>query len=100
MARKYTKVKLIEEEAVKMRTSGKTNREVAEHFNLEAEQIKELLKRRNRTKRKAEAGIIPRRPGRPPKGLARTEEAKDYEIKRLKMENELLRDFLRHAGRR
>jgi orotate phosphoribosyltransferase-like protein len=100
MARKYTKVKLIEEEAVKMRTSGKTNREVAEHFNLEVEQVKELLKRRNRAKRKIEAGIIPRRPGRPPKGFTRTEEEKDNEIKRLKMENELLRDFLLHAGRR
>jgi hypothetical protein len=46
-----------------------------------------------------EAGITPRRRGRPPKGYKLTEDEKDNEIKRLKMENELLRDFLRAAGR-
>ena len=100
MPRSYTKLKAIEEEVVRMRVAGKTNREVAEHFGLETEQIKELLKRRNRGERKLEAGILPRRPGRPSKGFVRAEEEKDYEIKRLKMENALLRDFLHRAGRR
>jgi transposase len=42
----------------------------------------------------------PRRRGRPPKGNRVTEKDKDNEIKRLTMENELLRDFLRVCGRR
>jgi hypothetical protein len=45
-------------------------------------------------------GIVPRRRGRLPKGFLTTEQEKDNEIKRLKMENELLRDFLRIAGRK
>ncbi|MEE1491870.1 MAG: hypothetical protein UGF45_07600 [Massilioclostridium sp.] len=47
-----------------------------------------------------EAGIMPRRRGRPPKGYVPTKQEKENEIRRLKMENELLRDFLRLAGRR
>ena len=41
----------------------------------------------------------PRSRGRPPKGNGVTEKDKDNEIKRLTMENELLRDFLRVCGR-
>lgn len=43
---------------------------------------------------------IPKRRGRPPKGCVPTEKERDNEIKRLKMENELLRSFLQIAGRR
>ena len=42
----------------------------------------------------------PRRRGRAPKGHKLTENDKDDEIKRLQMENELLRDFLRVSGRK
>jgi len=42
----------------------------------------------------------PRRKGRPPNGYRLTENDKDNEIKRLQMENELLRDFLRAFGRK
>ncbi|MDY3988191.1 MAG: hypothetical protein SOY88_02440 [Massilioclostridium sp.] len=47
-----------------------------------------------------EAGIMPRCRGRPPKGYVPMEQEKENEIRRLKMENELLRDSLRLAGRR
>ena len=43
--RKYTHVKGLEPEIVEMRESGKTKREMAEHFGLITEQEKELLKR-------------------------------------------------------
>ena len=99
--RNYTHVKILEPEIVEMRESGKTKREIAEHFGMTTEQVKELLKRYRRRERKIAAGITPRPKGRPRKdALPRdvvTEQA--YEISRLKMENKLLRDFLQLTGR-
>lgn len=93
--------KHIIDEVKKMRESGKTYREIAEHLNLRnSESVRELLKRDRRCQLKLESGIMPRRHGRPPKGYQPTEQEKDNEIRRLKMENELLRDFLRIAGRK
>jgi predicted transcriptional regulator len=111
MARSYVHVKVIEELVYEMREAGKTNREIAEELGLTMTQLKNLINRRNRAERKAAAGILPRRRGRPPKviNLTKSDERdvikritkeKDYEISRLKMENDLLRDFLRLAGRR
>ena len=100
--RNYTHVKILEPEIVEMRESGKTKREIAEHFGMTTEQVKELLKRYRRRERKIAAGITPRPKGRPRKdALPRdvvTEQA--YEISRLKMENKLLRDFLQLTGRK
>ena len=100
--RNYTHVKILEPEIVEMRESGKTKREIAEHFGMTTEQVKELLKRYRRRERKIAAGIMPRPKGRPRKDAAprdlETEQA--YEINRLKMENKLLRDFLQYAGRK
>ena len=39
-----------------MKASGKTKREIAEHFGLTTEQVKELLKRYRRKERKISAG--------------------------------------------
>lgn len=44
--------------------------------------------------------LNPKLRGRPPKGYVPSEQDKDREIKRLRMENELLRSFLQIAGRR
>jgi len=74
---------------------------IEEYFGLEGDRpIHNLLKRRRRKEERILAGIPVRAKGRPPKGYTKPEGEKDYEIKRLKMENELLRDFLRLAGRR
>ena len=101
MPRSYTSIKALTEEIKNMVREGKTQREIAEHFGYKDKYVvKELLKRERRKERKEEAGIPPRRPGRPPKGYVPSEKEKDNEIKRLKMENELLRDFLRLAGRK
>ena len=85
-----------------MKVSGKTKREIAEHFGLTAEQVKELLKRYRRKERKISAGIMPRPQGRPRKdSTPRNIEAEQaYEINRLKMENKLLRDFLQFVERK
>ena len=100
MSKGYTKVQQIFPEIKKMILAGKTQREIAEHFGLKDKYVvKELLKRERRKERKLDAGILPKRRGRPPEGYQPTEKEKENEIKQLRMENELLRDFLRLAGR-
>ena len=101
MARPYTHVQVVEKEMLEMKAEGKTNREIAEYFGFQDKYVvKGWVKRYNRRMREMEAGIMPRRRGRPPKGYVPTEQEKENEIRRLKMQNELLRDFLRLAGRR
>ena len=94
MPRSYVHVKLIEKEIFEMKAAGKSNRKIREQYGLSEKQLKNLITRHNRAEERLQAGIQPRRRGRPPKGYQPTEQEKDNEIKRLKMENELLRDFL------
>ena len=69
-------------------------REVAEALGLEGDRpIHNLLKR----ERKKNVQGMPKQRGRKP---ARTLQEYKYENKRLKMENELLRDFLSLVGRK
>ena len=100
MPRSYTQVKVLEEEIFRQKAEGKSNREIREQYGLSKKQMNNLITRHNRAERLHEAGITPRRRGRPPNGYKSTEGEKDNEIKRLKMENELLRDFLRASGRK
>ena len=101
MVREYTHIKIMGKEIMEMKEAGKTNREIAEHYGYKDKYVvKGFIKRQNQRERKKEAGILPKRRGRPRKGYVLSEQEKDNEIKRLKMENELLRDFLRLAGRR
>ncbi len=53
-------------------------------------------------KAKLEAGVIPRPKGRPRKDAVPRDivAQQAYEIQRLRMENKLLRDFLRSTGRK
>lgn len=99
MARKYTHMMVLEKEILAMKAEGKSQREIAKECGFELKQVKKFFERHNKRSRKNEAGITPRLRGRPPKGFRVSEKGKDYEIKRLKMENELLRDFLRGIGR-
>ena len=48
MSRKYTKIKELEPEILKMRAAGKTRREIAESLGLEKSQIKSWINRYNR----------------------------------------------------
>ena len=101
--RNYTHVQMLLPEIEAMIAEGKTQREVAEHFGFKDKYVvKKLLKRQREKQRKLEAGIVPHPKGRPRKDAAPRDVATEqaYEIERLRMENKLLRDFLRSAGRR
>lgn len=102
MSRKYTKIALLENEIMAMRTAGKTRREIAESLGLKEVQIKNWVNRHNRKERRLNAGILPKRKGRPRKNPVSGDivEMQAAEIKRLKMENELSRDFLLSVGRK
>ena len=100
MPRQYTHLKEVEAEVFKLKEEGKTNREIAAHFGVTREQIKSLINRHNRNESKLEQGIIVKTKGRPRTRPLTPEEEKDREIARLRMENELLRDFLHLAGRK
>ena len=85
--RNYTHIKELLPTIQAMVTEGMTQREIAEHFGFkDKEVVREALKRERRKKRQ-----IPKFRGRKP---AKTLQDYKYENKRLKMENELLRDFL------
>ena len=82
---------------------GKTQREVAEYYGFRDNQVvKRLLERERRKERKLEAGIRPRPKGRPRKDAAPRDVVAEQacEIQRLRMENKLLRDFLRFTERK
>lgn len=97
--RKYTRIKAIEAEILQMHSEGETHRAIAEAYGLEREQVKKFLKRH----RKRQALLLeeqtikpkgrPRKDGQPPRQNPETE------IKRLRMENKLLRDFLQSMER-
>ena len=99
--RKYTKIKAIEAEILTMREAGKTRREIAEHFGLEKQQIAWWVSRYNKSQAKLAAGIAPHPQGRPRKDATPRDIIAEqrYEIQRLKMENDLLRDFLSLTGK-
>ena len=99
----YTHVQALLPEIKTMLAEGKTQREVAEYYGFQDKQVvKRLLERERRKERKLEAGIIPRPKGRPRKDAVPRDIVAEqaYELQRLRMENQLLRDFLRCTGRR
>lgn len=99
--REYTHVERFREEILKRREAGQTFREIAEQLKFKDKYVvKEFFKRERRKQKNIEAGIVPRQRGRQPKEYRNIEAEKDNEIKRLRMENKLLRDFLHLAGRK
>ncbi len=102
MARKYVKMEHMTEEALKLQEQGKTKREIGEMYGLTKEQIKNLLYRHRSKANKVVRinNLIPKRKGRPRKKPITTQKEMELEVSRLKMENELLRDFLQSIGRR
>jgi len=94
--RQWTSIKEYEEEILAMRAKGNSRQEIADELGLSKRQIKDWICRYNR--RVASTGTgLPKQRGR--KAAVTLQEYK-YENKRLKMENELLRDFLHLAGRK
>ena len=91
--RGYTHVKELLPAIHRMVAEGKTQREIAEYYGFrDKEVVSEALKRE---RRKAER--VPKQRGRKP---AKTLAEYKYENQRLKMENELLRDFLQSIERK
>ena len=88
MPRKYQHMQLLVPQIKEMLQQGKTQKEVEKVLGLTGDRpIHNLLKR----ERKKELQGMPKQRGRKP---AKTLQEYKYENKRLKMENELLRDFL------
>ena len=96
---------------IAMREAGKTRQEIANELGLTKEQIKSWVNRYNKKLKKQAEGIPTLPTGRPRKDYELTDENRvDYykrqlrlsesENKRLKMENELMRDFLSLTGRK
>ena len=100
MARKYMKVEGLTEIIRERKANGETNRGIGESYGLTKEQVKQLITRQNRKERKIAAGYIPRPKGRPRKELVSDEAKRNNELVQLRMQVELLRNFLCEAGRR
>ena len=92
--RKYTHVQRLLPEIKAMVEAGKTQREIAEHYGFSDKSVVKRLLERERRK---ELQGIPKQRGRKP---TKTLSEYKYENKRLKMENELLRDFLQSTERK
>ena len=93
MPRKYEKVQELFPVVKKMVNEGYTQQQIAEKLKLgNKEVVKELLRR----ERRKEIQGVPKQRVRKP---AKTLQEYKYENKRLKMEVELLRDFLSLTGK-
>ena len=100
MSRQYTKVEALSEEVFRRKAAGETNREIGTRFGLSKEHIKGLVKRQNRKQRLIANGHAPQPTGRPRKSLLNEEQKRDKELVELRMQVELLRNFLSEVGRR
>ena len=89
MPREYTNIARYSEKILDLKSQGYTRGEIAERVGLSKDQIHQFFCRYHRNQRKIAAGKLPKRKGRPPQ----TERIED-ELQRLRMENELMRDFL------
>ena len=77
MPRTYRHVKGFEEEIFRLKAEGKINREIRELYGSSEKHMKNLIIRHNRREEKKAMGILPRCPGRPPKGSHITDREKD-----------------------
>ncbi len=110
MPREYRHIQEYEKEILELRSQGLTFSEIGKRYGFTNKQLHDFFTRYNKKQRKLEAGIEIKPKGRPRKDgtklppsvqqlgkltqlqyeLAR----KDRYIKRLEMENELMKDFL------
>ena len=100
MSRRYVKVEGLAEEVFRRKAAGETNREIGEHFGLTKEQVKQLATRQRRKHRLIKSGYIPRPKGRPRKDATDENVRQQNELAQLRMQVELLRNFLSEVGGR
>ena len=92
--RKYTHIQSLLPKIKALVAAGMSQREIADRLGIENKRvIKDLLYRERNRKETS----IPKQRGRKP---AKTLQEYKYENKRLRMENELLRDFLQSTERK
>ena len=105
MPRSYQHISNYENEILELKSKGLTRKEIGAKLGFTEKQVKNFIYRYNEKQRKLKAGVAIRAKGRPPKDYEITEDMKinelkyiiarkDSKIKRLEMENELMRDFL------
>lgn len=105
MSKSYRRISDYEKEILEMKSQGSTKREIANRYGFTKEQLHNFISRYNAKQRKLAAGLALKRKGRPPKDYVVSEQdkvaelkyilaRKEANIKSLKMENELMRDFL------
>ena len=110
MPREYRHIQQYENEILKLKEKGLTHREIGEQLGFTKIQVKRFFERYRNTQKKLNAGITIKPKGRPRKDgttlppsvqqlsklsqLQYENASKDRYIKRLEMENELMRDFL------
>ena len=98
--RKYTHIKGMEDLVISMRESGMTRQEIADELGLDKIQVKNCVYRYNQRRTVLSHGYEPRPKGRPRKDGQVPKQDPQKEIERLRMENKLLRDFLRSTERK
>ena len=91
--RKWSNIKIVGPEIIKMCKEGRTRQEMADALGLEKVQIKNWISRYNREQRHLAARLLPKWKERSRRSGYTAIEECQYEIQRLKMENELLWDF-------
>ena len=110
MPRNYRHISDYESEILEMRKQGKTRKEICEKYGFSLQQVKDFITRYNQKQKKLASGISIKPKGRPRKDgmelppsvrqlnkltqLQYKLAMKERHIKRLEMENELMRDFL------
>jgi transcriptional regulator with XRE-family HTH domain len=110
MPREYRHIKMYEKEIFELKEQGLSQRQIAEKLGFSYEKMHDFFKRHNRKQRKLSESEELKRPGRPRKDgtelppsvqqLSKLTQLqyelamKERHIKRLEMENELMRDFL------
>ena len=116
MRRKYTYIKDFEKELLEYLNQGHTLRETGEKYGFTYKEMRDFKTRYNKNQRKIAAGIEIKPKGRPRKDgtklppsvqqLSKLSQlryelaSKERYIRRLEMENELMRDFLSPTERK
>ena len=100
MKQKYTKMEELAEMIFARKAAGETNREIGESYGLTKKQVKGLVNRQNRKRQLIQQGYVLRPKGRPRKNPENEEVRRNNELIQLRMQVELLRNFLSEAGRR
>lgn len=97
--RKYTHMREYEAIILAMRQSGCMRREIAGELGLSVKQIETWITRYNKRQALLLSGKEHTVRGRPRKDGKPSQERLETELKRLRMENQLLRDFLQSTER-